>query len=84
MGICVCGSLQKPKPLKCTPDFWVARYGDTANVSARKRAISFKMKGDLEGHKVWNEVAASIDDRVKNNRRVTHQETVTSASLNNI
>jgi hypothetical protein len=60
--------------------FWASRYGHTASVSAREMAVSLKMKGDLEGQKVWIEVAEAIDHRAKTKRRPTHQETVTAAS----
>ena len=43
--------------------FWATRYGTTASKSARRMAVSLEMKGDLEGHKVWSEVAEAIDHR---------------------
>jgi hypothetical protein len=52
--------------------FWAARYGHTASVSAREMAISFKMKGDLEGHKVWIEVADTIERLRQEKRQTTH------------
>jgi hypothetical protein len=64
--------------------FWASRYGQTASVSARGRAASFKMNGDTEGHKVWVEVAEAIDYLVKNKCGPTYQETVIAASLNKI
>jgi hypothetical protein len=60
--------------------FLVSRYGQTASVSARERAASLKMKGDLEGHKVWVEVAEALDHRVKSKRSATRQETVKATS----
>ena len=60
--------------------FWASRYGQTASVSARAMANSLKKKGDLGGHKVWIEVAETIDHRVKNKRRPAHQENVAAAS----
>ena len=59
--------------------FWASRYGHSASTSAREMAVSLKMKGDLEGHTIWNEVADAIDDRAINKRRATHQENFIAA-----
>jgi hypothetical protein len=45
--------------------FWTGRYGMTASSSARKMASRLERKDDLDGHKIWNEVADVIDRRKK-------------------
>ena len=54
--------------------FWGSRYGHTAGFSAREMAASLKNKGDLEGHKVWSEVADVIDRGNQNKRIVARQD----------
>jgi hypothetical protein len=34
----------------------------------------------LDGHKIWSQVANTIDDRAKNKHCAAHQENVTAAS----
>ncbi len=58
----------KTEAVEMYAKFWTARHGDAASASARERAISFKMKGNLEGHKAWTNVADAIDDWAKNKR----------------
>jgi hypothetical protein len=41
--------------------FCRARYGPAAREMVRTRANNLATKGDLEGHRVWNDVAAAID-----------------------
>ena len=41
--------------------YFAARHKSGASERARKEANSFKGKGDLAGHKIWNEVADTID-----------------------
>jgi hypothetical protein len=41
--------------------FCRARYGATAEETVRARALDLEKKGDLEGHRVWNEVAVEIE-----------------------
>lgn len=60
--------------------FWASRYGITASSSARKMASRFERKGDLDGHKIWNEVADAIDRRHQAKRRSTASENVTATS----
>jgi hypothetical protein len=42
-----------------------ARYGDTAMRKVRTRAMELRRAGDLEGGRVWDEVAKELD-RLKN------------------
>jgi hypothetical protein len=60
--------------------FWTGRYGMTASSSARKMANRLERKGDLDGHKIWNEVADVIDRREKIKTRLTVLENVTAVS----
>jgi hypothetical protein len=60
--------------------FWAGRYGSTASSSARKMASRLERKGDLDGHKIWNEVADAIDRREQNKRWFKISETVTAVS----
>ena len=41
--------------------YFAARHGNAASQRARETANSFMNKGDLGGHKIWNEVADTID-----------------------
>ena len=41
--------------------FCVARYGPGAGEMVRTTATKLATKGDLEGQKLWNDVAAVID-----------------------
>ena len=40
--------------------FWVARHGRAGVKLARETAISFRKKGDAEGHEIWNKVADTV------------------------
>jgi len=48
---------------------FTARHGNAASKLARKTAHSLETQGDLEGHKVWNEVADRIDRNRRDERR---------------
>jgi hypothetical protein len=41
--------------------FFGTRYGSSASNLARKTASSLETRGDLDGHRMWNEVADTID-----------------------
>jgi len=41
--------------------YCMARYGPGAGEMVRTTATKLATKGDLEGQKVWNDVAAAID-----------------------
>jgi len=41
--------------------FLKARHGTAASELARKTAKTLKDQGDLEGHKIWNAVADTVD-----------------------
>jgi hypothetical protein len=41
--------------------FCRAHYGAAAETTVRARAKDLERNGDLEGHRVWNEVAAEIE-----------------------
>ena len=45
--------------------YWVARHGRGGSKLARETASSLQRKGDLEGHKIWNEVAEAIDRKAQ-------------------
>jgi hypothetical protein len=49
--------------------FFGTRHGSSASKLARKTANSLEMKGDLDGHRVWNEVADTIDRHQQEWRR---------------
>jgi hypothetical protein len=40
-----------------------ARFGDAAGEKVKATAISLRNKGDLEGHRVWTQVAEQIEKR---------------------
>ena len=42
--------------------FCRARFGGAASRMVRDRALELEKAGDLEGHRVWNEVARVIDN----------------------
>jgi hypothetical protein len=52
--------------------FFGTRHGSSASNLARKTANSLETKGDLDGHKVWNEVADMIDRHQQERRRALH------------
>jgi len=43
--------------------FCTARYGDAAVEKVKATADSLRKKGDLEGHRVWTQVAEQIEKR---------------------
>jgi hypothetical protein len=51
--------------------YFAARHKITAARLARKTAQSLKVKGDVSGHKIWNEVADTIDRHQQENRRTS-------------
>jgi len=53
--------------------FMMARQGHKASKAAREKAEFLARQGDLDGHKIWNEVADAVD-----RRKSGRQETVTA------
>jgi hypothetical protein len=53
--------------------YFAARHKSTASQRARDTANSLQSKGDLNGHKVWNEVADTIDRHQQEKRRALRQ-----------
>jgi hypothetical protein len=45
--------------------FCRARYGGAAEETARAKAKELEKRGDLEGVRVWNEVAAEIEKQMQ-------------------
>ena len=39
-----------------------ARYGENASAKVKATARQLEKKGDLEGHRVWNQVARELDN----------------------
>ena len=61
--------------------FLAARHGTAASKLARKKASSLQLSGDLEGHRIWNDVADTIERRPKHTSTPLHRpENVTAAS----
>jgi hypothetical protein len=48
--------------------FCRAHYGFNAHQKVKKRAKELGQSGDIEGEKVWNEVAAEIENSSQQNR----------------
>jgi hypothetical protein len=42
-----------------------ARFGEKATQKVRAKAQALQKRGDIEGHKVWNQVADEIQKRSK-------------------
>jgi hypothetical protein len=61
--------------------YWMARHKQDASKLARKVATSLEHSGDYDGHKIWNELAHTID-RVAGDRPLKSAtvETVTVLS----
>jgi len=70
----------KAEAIEMYARYWSTRFGSTASSSARKMANSLEKKGDLDGHRVWNEVADTIDKHHHEKRRQLRNEAVTPAS----
>jgi hypothetical protein len=70
----------KAEAVEIYAGFWSARYGMTASSSAREMATSLERKGDMEGHKIWTEVANAVDRRHQEKRRAAVMENITTAS----
>lgn len=51
--------------------FLQARHKNVASKLARKTANSLESRGDLDGHRIWNEVADVIDRRDQGSRQHT-------------
>jgi hypothetical protein len=49
--------------------YFAARHSSAASQRARETASSLQSKGDLNGHKIWNEVADTIDRHQQERRR---------------
>ena len=47
--------------------FCTARYGDAAVEKVKATADKLRNKGDLEGHRVWTQVAEQIEKRRRAN-----------------
>ena len=52
--------------------FWTARHGKSAGALARKTAHSLENAGDVEGQKIWNEVAGAVERRLQDKSEAVH------------
>ena len=53
--------IERPEAVKMYARFCKKRYGRAASTVVREKAIELKLKGDLRGHEIWNEVACEIE-----------------------
>jgi hypothetical protein len=67
---CLAGEVAKARTIMwiALPDavtmyarFCRARYGTAATKMVRKKAQALRLKGDLEGHRIWSDVAREIE-----------------------
>ena len=50
-----------PEAVSMYARFCQARYGTAAIKTVREKAQELKRKGDIQGHKVWSDVAREIE-----------------------
>ena len=50
-----------PDAVKIYARFCRARYGAAAIKMVRDKAVELRLKGDLHGHQVWNDVARELE-----------------------
>jgi hypothetical protein len=60
-GVCVMPNITKNEAIEMYARFLVSRHKRTAGKLARERADSLLRDGDLDGHKIWNDVADVAD-----------------------
>jgi len=53
--------IKLPEAVKMYARFCEARYGTSASKTVREKAQQLKLKGDLQGHQIWIDVAAEIE-----------------------
>ena len=75
--------IELPEAVKIYARFCEARYGKSAIKSVRDKARELKRKGDLEGHRIWNDVAEEIEQSIvtPNSRRSARGNAETTRSI---
>jgi hypothetical protein len=60
-----------PEAVTMYARFCQARYGTVAGKMVRAKAQELRLKGDLQGHKIWTDVAREIEHSAGTHQRAS-------------